>query len=76
MDVDSIDYAALNIIVVIVLLLSYLIIVFLVWHIREFLQELKYLNMEIARTHGEERKIWIKRRRQLWLSLIPFIKFR
>lgn len=43
--------------------------------INEFSQELKYLNNEIGRTSGEERQYWIRRRRQLWLSLIPFVKY-
>ncbi len=43
--------------------------------INEFSQELKYLNNEIGRTSGEERRYWIRRRRQLWLSLIPFVKY-
>ena len=43
--------------------------------INEFSQELKYLNNEIGRTSGEERRYWIRRRRQLWLSIIPFVKY-
>ena len=40
-----------------------------------FCQELKYLNNEIERTYGSERRFWIYRRRRLWLSLIPFVKY-
>lgn len=40
-----------------------------------FSKELKYLNNEIGRTEGMERKRWVRRRRRLWLSLIPFIKY-
>lgn len=43
--------------------------------LNDFSQELKYLNNEIGRTSGEERQYWIRRRRQLWLSLIPFVKY-
>lgn len=43
--------------------------------LNDFSQELKYLNNEIGRTYGEERRYWIRRRRQLWLSLIPFVKY-
>ena len=42
----------------------------------DFSQELKYLNTEIRRTHGRERKHYIRKRRRLWLSLIPFVKYR
>lgn len=41
----------------------------------DFSHELRYLNNEIGRTDGEERKHWIRRRRRLWLSLIPFVKY-
>ena len=43
--------------------------------IKEFLQELEYINMEIERTDGSERRYWIHKRRRLWLSLIPFVKY-
>ncbi len=38
-----------------------------------FFRELQYLNMEISRTTGSEREYWLKERRRLWLSLIPFV---
>ena len=41
----------------------------------KFISELRQLNNEILRTTGEEKKHWIRRRRRLWLSLIPFIKY-
>ena len=40
-----------------------------------FSQELKYLNNEIRRTSGAERRYWIRKKRRLWLSLIPFVKY-
>ena len=40
-----------------------------------FRRELRYLNNEIARTDGEERRHYMRRRRRLWLSLIPFVKY-
>ena len=36
-------------------------------------RELKYINMEIKRCDDGERKIWIRRRRRLLLSLLPFV---
>lgn len=42
--------------------------------ISRFSSELKYLNEEVKRTEGAERKRWIRRRRRHWLSLIPFVK--
>ena len=43
--------------------------------LNDFMSELRYLNNEIGRTDGEERKHWICQRRRLWLSLIPFVKY-
>ena len=40
----------------------------------QFSQQLRYLNREIRRTYGEERKLWKRRRRRLWLSLLPFFR--
>ncbi len=37
--------------------------------------ELKRVNREIHRTHGHERKHWKRKRRKLWLSLLPFVRF-
>ena len=39
-----------------------------------FMRELRYLNNEIRRTDGEERRYWMRQKRRLWLSLIPFWK--
>ena len=43
--------------------------------INDFSRELKYINCEIQRTDGSERRYWIRQRRRLWLSLIPFVKY-
>lgn len=43
--------------------------------LNDFMSELRYLNNEIGRTDGEERKHWIRQRCRLWLSLIPFVKY-
>ena len=47
----------------------------LVSFINDFSQELRYLNSEIRRTDGAERRHYIRQRRRLWLSLIPFVKY-
>ena len=44
--------------------------------INDFSQELKYINCEINRTSGGERRYWKRQKRRLWLSLIPFVKYR
>ena len=40
-----------------------------------FLRELRYLNQEIARTEGRERQHYIRRKKRLLLSLIPFVRY-
>lgn len=40
-----------------------------------FSRELRILNCEIARTTGSEQQYWIRKKRKLWLSLIPFVKY-
>ena len=40
-----------------------------------FSRELRYLNREIKRSYGRERKVWLRRRRRLGLSLLPFVKY-
>ena len=63
------------VLVVFAILALPIIIILIVIHIHEFIQELRYLNTEIARTTGSHRKHWIRRRRRLWLSLIPFVRY-
>lgn len=48
----------------------------LVSFINDFSSELRYLNSEIGRTTGGERRYWKRQKRRLWLSLIPFVKYR
>lgn len=40
-----------------------------------FCMDLKYLKGEIRRTTGEEQKAWIRKKRKLWLSILPFIRY-
>lgn len=42
---------------------------------RRFTRELRRLKNEIGRTYGAERKRWVHRKRRLWLSLLPFVKY-
>lgn len=44
------------------------------WQIA-FQKELRHLTIEIARTEGQEREYWIRKRRRLWLSLLPFVRY-
>lgn len=51
------------------------LLVFAVLNLISFARELKYLNREIARSTGHERQYWLRCRRRLWLSLLPFVKY-
>ena len=57
------------------LILAAVFILFMVMWLQEFRFEIRNINDEINRNEGEERKYWIARRRRLWLSLIPFIRW-
>ncbi len=50
------------------------IVFFIIW-LHDFLFELRNVNDEINRNEGRERKYWTSRRRRLWLSLIPFVRW-
>ena len=54
-------------------LAAVLVIRFIV-RLSNFGDNLKYINLEIGRTTGREKKHWLRRRRRLWWSLfIPFV---
>ena len=53
----------------------FLLLFGLVSFLNDFSRELRYLNSEIGRTEGDEQIYWIRQRRRLWLSLIPFVKY-
>ena len=42
--------------------------------VQAFKADLKYIEMEINRTDGREQAHWIRRKKELWLSLIPFYR--
>lgn len=58
-----------------VLILGSLLVYSITQSIIKFTRELHYLNSEIHRTFGAERIYWIRQRRRLWLSLIPFVRY-
>lgn len=71
-DLDKALYAFVNAAVALLLLL---LLAVLVSFLHNFFGELKYLNYEIKRTDGSERRYWVRKRKQLWLSLLPFVKY-
>ncbi|MBQ8533482.1 MAG: hypothetical protein IJ462_01450 [Clostridia bacterium] len=57
------------VILCIVAVLIFVLAIKLTFSLINFKEELRYINMEIHRTDGEDRKYWKKKRRRLWLSL-------
>lgn len=65
--------AMVAIILIAAILLIILAVRLLLW-LQWFHRELRYLDKEIARTEGEEKKVWISRKKRLWLSILPFYR--
>ena len=59
-----------------VLLIGLPLLVWVTLTVRDFVRELRRLNMEIGRSHGSERRHYERKKRRLWLSLIPFVRYR
>ena len=72
---EEFDFTVQAILVIVGGLLLILLICSLAMMLNDFTRELQYLNNEINRTTGEDKEYWIRRRRRLWLSLIPFVKY-
>lgn len=62
----------IGLIAVIVLLV---LLVSLARLVTDFSAELRLLNIEINRSEGTEREHYLRQRRRLWLSLIPFVRY-
>jgi len=73
--INDMDKGILVLIIILSILLLFVILGVISFQVREFSRELKYLNCEIDRTSGREREYWIRKKRKLWLSLIPFVKY-
>ena len=65
-----------SILIIICVGFAILIIADFLTSIMGFSRELKYLNCEITRTYGAERQHYKRKKRRLWLSLIPFVRYR
>lgn len=48
---------------------------FFVMRYPEFRRELKYINMEIKRSDEVQRRIWKKKKKKLFRSLLPFVRY-
>lgn len=70
-DIDTLN-GLIGIVIVIVLIGA---MIRFALFIHDFSSELRYLNMEIERSEGAERRHYVRERRRLWLSLLPFVKY-
>lgn len=65
-----------NILIIIIIILAFgIFCAVLTYFVNDFLPELKYLNIEIRRSVGHEKRYYKRKRRRLWLSLLPFVKY-
>ena len=64
-------------ILLIILLLAGVVFLFSIPYLEWFQQELKYINIEIERNkdNPREQARWIRRKKRLLMSLIPFVKY-
>lgn len=69
------NLAIIPLVLFIVLFFAVLLVFGMISFWTAFSRELRQLNSEIRRTTGSERRYWIRRRRRLWLSLLPFVKY-
>ena len=69
------DTLIVLVIVIIAIMAISAMMVGVVSSMNSFSRELRYLNREIKRSYGRERKVRLRRRRRLWLSLLPFVKY-
>ena len=37
-----------------------------------YVNELRYVNMEIGRNEGQERDYWLRKKKRLWRIFLPF----
>ena len=58
-----------------IIVVLFVLVYVLARFVTDFSRELRILNVEIERTEGEEREHYIRQRRKLWLSLLPFIHY-
>ena len=62
-------------VLLIILMLTVILLALLSPWIRWFRRELKFINTEIRRNTGREQQRWLRRRRRLVMSIIPFVKY-
>ena len=62
-------------VILLVMALLFVAMVGLTDFVNKFSRELRYINNEINHTKGSANRYWRRRRRRLWFSLFPFVKY-
>lgn len=71
---NEIDSTTGMLLIVLGLLFAIILLIGIVTKLNRFTNELRYINMEIKRNTGSQKKHWQKEKRLLWLSLLPFFR--
>lgn len=66
------DTTTIVLLAILIAFFTVAILTTLISKISRFRRELKYINKEIRRTEGAERRYWKQEKKRLWLSLLPF----
>lgn len=68
------SYTEIIIVIIIVIIILFFFVAFFINSYLPFMEERKYIKMEIGRTNGSEYRYWKKRLKNLYLSHIPIIR--
>ena len=74
--ISNMDPVALVFLLIITIISAIVILTAIIFKVRNFSQELEYINCEILRSQGREKLYWQRKRKKLFLSLIPFVRYR
>lgn len=61
--------------ILLIIIVAIFLVLFLAWFVGKlniFINDLRYINMEIGRNEGEDREFWIRKKKQLWKIFLPF----
>lgn len=69
-----IDSGTQVLLIAIIALVGIAVLITFIQKLNRFLSRLRYIDMEINRNSGESRAFWLKKRKKLWLTWIPFYR--
>ena len=68
------DILLISVIVAAILIIAY--VIGLLVNLPFVMRENRMLTIEIGRTEGKEKEHYKKKKRRLWLSLLPFVRYK